>query len=201
MNNPTIQEQLSIAYNEYVDYLLEKYGKVQGNYFSTPACKTKNKKILRTNEGLNIHHIDENKIIMLGNSNVASSFPFEYQLANRLVYANLLEHLLLHIKIAEEFDKNSKTYGTVGTGGVIMVAQQINDYFGKLPEEPNGWCLNMFNAIRNQYSDYISVLNYIHNSKCDLLSHYSVIKLCSGWNGEIYDKIFNDFCNNMTEDK
>lgn len=197
MGNPSIQEQFSMLYNDYVKFLLDKYGKVQGNYFSTPSCKSKNKKIFRTKEGLNIHHIDEDKSIMLGNPRIASSSPFEYQLADRLVYANLLEHLLLHIKIVEGFNVNEETPEPVGIGGVLMIVHEINDYFGKLPEEPTGWRSNMFNAIRSQYNDYIETLKYILYSDCTLLSMHSLIDLCSGWySRDIYSNIYSDLLDN-----
>lgn len=45
-----------------------------------------------------IHHMDENKSVCL---TVGHSL-WEFQKSYRLVYCNLLEHLLLHIKIEEQ---------------------------------------------------------------------------------------------------
>lgn len=184
MENLSIQEQLNMLYDDYVKYLLQKYGIVQGNYFLTPSCKSRNMKISRTNEGLNIHHIDEDKIILLSKKTIAQHYPFEHQLADRLVYANLLEHLLLHIKIAEEA---VSTEIPVGIGGIAFILRDINDYFGS-SEEPSGWRLNVFNAIRNQYNDYLVVLDYIYSSEN---LYFSKENLCSGQN-VLYDKILSD---------
>ena len=82
-----------MTYGELVDYLLKKYGPVECDYFRTEACKSKNPKVSRTNEGLYCHHIDEDKAIMLCNDKFAVNNPFEYQKAERLVYCNALEHL------------------------------------------------------------------------------------------------------------
>lgn len=45
-----------------------------------------------------IHHMNENKAVCL---TVGRSL-WEFQKSYRLVYCNLLEHLLLHIKIEEQ---------------------------------------------------------------------------------------------------
>ena len=98
MDSLEVQNQLKMTYSELVDYLLKKYGPAECDYFRTEACKSKNPKVSRTNEGLYCHHIDEDKAIMLCNDKFAVNNPFEYQKAERLVYCNALEHLILHIK-------------------------------------------------------------------------------------------------------
>ena len=98
MESTEIKNQLKMTYDELVDYLLKKYGPAQYDYFCNESCKSKNSKVSRTNEGLYCHHIDENKAILLSNDKFAVNNPFEYQKANRLVYCNVLEHLILHIK-------------------------------------------------------------------------------------------------------
>ena len=185
-----MEKELEMSYKEYANYLLDKYGKVPGDYFCNENCKSKNRKIARTKDGLNIHHIDENKIILLAEPKMAQTFPYEHQKADHLVYANLLEHLLLHVKIAEE--DNGKNYGQVGIGGIEMISEQINDYFGRLPEEPSGWRLDMFNAIRNNYKEYIELLSYITTSKNKNLKSCTIGKMCSGWSGETYGRIKRD---------
>lgn len=190
-NKTDLLSHINDTYEEFVNVLLKKYGKVKGDYFVNKQCKSKNQKIIKTNEGLNIHHIDEDKVILLGEPKIAAIMPFEYQKADRLVYANLLEHLLLHIKISQEAENNDiETIGKVGTGGVIMIIRQINDYFGKLPIEPTGWRLQMFNAIRENYNDYIELLKYILNSDTESLC-YTTTELSSGWNGEVYNDILS----------
>lgn len=131
MESVEIKNQLSMTYDELVDYLLKKYGSAQYDYFCNESCKSKNPKVSRTNEGLFCHHIDENKAILLCNDKFAVSNPFEYQKANRLVYCNVLEHLILHIKIVEEpKNKNANPLEIQGICGIIrFICPQINDYF------------------------------------------------------------------------
>lgn len=85
------------TYIEYCDYLLEKYGAVNGDYFS--ANFVPNMNIKRRDENLFIHHMREDKVANLSNVDIARANDFEYQKAHNLVYANLLEHILLHIMI------------------------------------------------------------------------------------------------------
>ena len=79
-------DMIGLSYDEYVKKLLEKYGPVPFDYFVNSNCKTPNQKIKRSAEGLEIHHIDENKVADLSNKNVAQGESFEYQKASRLVY-------------------------------------------------------------------------------------------------------------------
>ena len=154
----SIQSFLNLTYQEYVQFLLNKYDKVKYDYFLTPTCKTKNPKISRVKEGLYCHHIDEDKTILLSTPEIAVRQPFSYQKANRLVYCTLLEHFLLHIKIAEERkDKNS----FVGIGGATLITENINSLI------TNGcvfkWQIPTYDIIQEQYSDYIYVLGYFRN--------------------------------------
>ena len=50
---------LGLSYDEYVDVLLEKYGRVPGDYYTDSSFQKKNKKIVRSKDGLWCHHIDE----------------------------------------------------------------------------------------------------------------------------------------------
>lgn len=188
----SIQEQLQMNYTDYVIFLMGKYGIVRGSYFLNEECKTKNRRIVRTKDGLCIHHIAEFLYPKLSEARIARYLPFEYQMPDKLIYANLLEHLLLHIKITEEFNNESSDTFPVGIGGVLFITRQINDYFGNLPELPSGWELNMFNAIKEHYSDYIEALKYIRNSNNECLNFFQAEALASGRNGEPYDSIFLD---------
>lgn len=86
----------NLSYWLLVNYLLRKYGFVLVNYFTDQTETTRNWKInSRTNAGLMIHPMDENKVVCL---TVGHSL-WEFQKSYRPVYCNLLEHLLLHIKI------------------------------------------------------------------------------------------------------
>ena len=147
----TLNEVWNMSYDEYVQYLLDKYGKATVDYFCTPECKSKNPKISRTKEGLECHHIDEDKFILLSNPKVACICPFELQKADRLLYADKIEHLILHIKIAEMGEAGG--YGC----GTKLIIGNINTLFDTPPI--SGWQLNMYNKIKPNFDLYIEILN------------------------------------------
>ena len=190
MNSKEINEQLEMNYTELVDYLLKKYGKAKYDYFCNELCKSKNKKVSRTNEGLFCHHIDEDKSILLSNDKFAIQSPFEYQKADRLVYCNILEHLILHIKIVEE--PKQTNYQGIG-GAVCIICPQINDFF-------NGYIFKQqylntcFNLIKNNFDDYINVLKYFLKFIEQNASYKKYItkkNLSVGYNGQIIKKIYD----------
>lgn len=102
MEHNEILTEMEMNYETLVGYLKAKYGVAQCDYFTNATCNTKSKRITRTKEGLFCHHIDEDKGCNLGDSNFAREQPYEYQKAERLVYCNYLEHLLLHIRIGKD---------------------------------------------------------------------------------------------------
>ena len=76
--------------------------------------------------------------IMLSNDQYAKNNPFSYQKAERLVYCNILEHLLLHIKIAEEpRNANANENELLEIGGASnLICREINDFYdGKIPTQ------------------------------------------------------------------
>lgn len=194
MESLEIKKQLKMTYSELVDYLLKKYGKAQYDYFVNENCKSKNKKVSRTDEGLYCHHIDEDKAIMLCNDKFAVHNPYEYQKANRLVYCNILEHLILHIKIVEEPQNiNANKLEAQGIGGVVnFMCPQINDYFNGYQFKQQ-WLLNVFSLIENNFDDYIEILKYflqvVENHPV-----YSLIitkeLLSIGWDKQIVKKVY-----------
>lgn len=133
-----------MPYDEYVDSLLDKYGKVKESYFIGPGYGEKNKNITRTEEGLVIHHIDEDEIQNLSSDDderIRSEDYFKYQLPERLVYCNYVEHMILHMKIVEkELAKpsNERINDTaLGIGGFGILVSEIN-YM--LDRKYNGGC-------------------------------------------------------------
>lgn len=165
MNNKKNKEILNLLYKSYIeccDYLKKKYGKVNGNYFLTESFKSVNSKIKRTKEGLYIHHLDEDKAIMLSNKEYAIKNTYKYQLHDRLVYCNLLEHLILHIKIMEHPHKNKNINENVGIGGVVnFIVPELNDiYSGAIY---TGWRKPSVELIRNLEDTYIQILDYFIN--------------------------------------
>lgn len=115
-------ELLSKDYEEAVDWLLQKYGPAQDDYFRESSYQrfmngeikniTKGK-FTRTNEGLSCHHIDEINWLKISDQDFVKKFsiPFETQRKNRLVYCDSIEHTILHVLITKE---TSFEYGYPG---------------------------------------------------------------------------------------
>lgn len=100
---------------------------------------------------------------MLCNDKFAGNNPFEYQKADRLVYCNLLEHLLLHVKIAENPSPDANENELPGIGGAInFICKDLNDiYSGK--EFADEWRKNVANKVKDNFDDYIIILCYLWN--------------------------------------
>lgn len=162
MDKIEIINELNMTYYEMVDYLIQKYGGARYDYFSTPECKSKNPKVTRTDEGLFCHHIDEDKGGNLSQKGHAMRQPYEWQKKERLVYCNVLEHLILHIKIAvlrqrHPFSEPNDIPLFFTTGGIFMVCQTINDMFGNKGIKVQ-WRKKCFEEIRDNYQEYILLL-------------------------------------------
>ena len=193
MESTEIKNQLKMTYDELVDYLLKKYGPAQYDYFCNESCKSKNSKVSRTNEGLYCHHIDENKAILLSNDKFAVNNPFEYQKANRLVYCNVLEHLILHIKIVEEpKNENANQMEIQGIGGAVcFICPQINDYFNGY-EFKQQYLINIFSLIENNFNDYIDILEYFLDVVEKNPIYKSIVtkeRLSVGWDQQIVKRV------------
>lgn len=124
-----------MTYREYCGYLQQKYGVGRSAYMT--ASWNKSKKCTRTNEGLFTHHIFEDHAIMLSSKDWAMRKPYEWQLAENLVYCDYLEHLLLHILICEYPAEDANLFEDVGVGGVVnFLVPQLNDlYSGWQPQK------------------------------------------------------------------
>lgn len=162
MNSKEIKDELRMTYGELQYYLIQKYGGAKYDFFVNHECKSKNRKVSRTNEGLYCHHMDEDKGGNLGSPMQAKRQPFEWQKKERLVYCNILEHLILHMKIAIlrqkkmlETPKEIARFFT--TGGIFMICKEINDMFMN-----NGtkvmWKKRCFGEIKENYEDYILLI-------------------------------------------
>ncbi|WP_202983276.1 hypothetical protein [Macrococcoides canis] len=137
-NNSEIDYYLKsfdLSYKDFVLKLQLKYGRAEYDYFKEKSYKrflnneiksiTKDK-YTRTKEGLYCHHIDEDKFENLSNFSYIKhyKYPFKYQKKERLVYCNLVEHLILHILIARE------TLGKNGlTGYIVFLKPNIIDWY------------------------------------------------------------------------
>lgn len=183
------------SYSQIVECLLDKYGRAIGDYFVNETCRSKNKKISRTGEGLFCHHIDEDKAILLSNDKYATSNPFEYQKADRLVYCNFLEHLLLHIKIAIEpknVDANKNEIQGIG-GAVNYIVRQLNGFYGgEIPTVK--YLANAMRVVENEYPTYIKMLQYLWNTIKSTPLYFQRIskeQLAMNWEGKIIQKIYD----------
>lgn len=188
------ESMLKMSYQDIVSALLKKYGTAKHNYFKDTACKIKNPLVTRTNEGLFCHHIDEDKAIMLCNDKFAANNPFEYQKADRLVYCNLLEHLLLHVKIAENPSPAANENELPGIGGAInFICKDLNDiYSGK--EFSDEWRKNVADKVKDNFDDYIIILRYLWNIVEKNPVYKAIITkemLCVGWDGKVVKEVMN----------
>ena len=176
MKHEEIVKEVKMTYYELQDYLLEKYGSAKYDYFTKPECKYKNKKVSRTKEGLYCHHMDEDEGGNLSNPPQARQQCFEWQKKERLVYCNLIEHLILHMKInilrqkrMLKVPKDISDFFT--TGGVFLITMILDDmYMNGGPKAD--WMKPCYEKIKENYNDFISLMksyfNYIEqNYECD----------------------------------
>ncbi|ARU91768.1 hypothetical protein SCLARK_001216 [Spiroplasma clarkii] len=153
-----IEKLLELNYTECCDYLIKKYDSVPGDYFLDEECTKKNTKITRGKEGLYIHHMDEDKAILLSTPDWARKNLFSYQTADRLVYCNLLEHLVLHIKIFEFPNADKNPGENVGVGGIYdFIFPELNDiYSGIQYKQP--WKQKVVELVLPLKDDYLKCI-------------------------------------------
>lgn len=165
MDRKEILYELSLPYNQLVYYLQDKYGIVQGNYFITPTCATKNKKIMRSKEGLFCHHIKEDEGGNLSQPDIAKQFPYEWQCSYNLVYCNYLEHLILHMKVSIIQNTCRLTLPIHLTiffsNAASHLSNNINDIYLKPYDNLSTFQKNCLFPIRDNYDDYILLLKLI----------------------------------------
>ena len=194
MDKNEIKKELDVSYDDLVAYLIKKYGPAKHDYFCNESCKSKNRKVVRSSEGLECHHIDEDKAIMLSRPDYAARNPFEYQKADRLVYCNVMEHLILHAKIVEEpRKKDANLFELPGAGGVINICIGINDYYNGF-EYKQPYKQALYAHIADNFDDYIDILvrilDLVDNKRPELCLLLNKEKLSKGFEGQIIDKIY-----------
>lgn len=117
--------------------------------------------------------------------------------ANRLVYCNVLEHLILYIKIVEEpKNENANQMENQGIGGAVcFICPQINDYFNGY-EFKQQYLINIFSLIENNFNDYIDILEYF----LDVVERNPIYKLIVtkerlsvGWDQQIVKKFTTNY--------
>ncbi len=160
MNTEEIFKESEMTYEELINYLIQKYGPAQYDYFKDDIDFHRETKVTRSEEGLYCHHIDEDKANNLSDSNYAMRAPFDWQKKDRLVYCNLIEHLLLHIKIVVRRQH-----------GLINCADDVYNEFDHIQEGIKLICLNIkkvyhsidkskkaFSVIADNYKDFVNLL-------------------------------------------
>lgn len=187
MDNKEIDKELGLSYDELCNYLLDKYGVAKYDFFLNEKCRSKNRKVSRTDEGLFCHHIDEDKAIMLSDPRWAVKNPFSYQKADRLVYCNALEHLILHIKITEEpRNKDANKNELQGIGGAInyLIPELNHCYSGY--EYKRQYEKNIYGLIADNFDGYIRILNHFI-SNCPIDKH----RLSLDVDGQLVKRVYN----------
>ena len=149
---------LKLDYLQAVEFLKNKYGVCKYDYFYNENCSSENPKAKRTSEGLFLHHIDENKYINLSSRKVAKTYPYEAQKANRLIYCNYLEHLILHVKIFEDYIVE-KCEQPATTGIFVFIVPDLNTFYhsDKFTRNYNEMCGKV---IKDNFNEYILILKY-----------------------------------------
>ena len=163
----TLQHILDeMTYEEYVQHLLEKYGAVPYDYFIDRSMLVKTgKKISRSVDGLEVHHIDETKYLFLSDPQACKdqNAPWECQKADRLVYCDKVEHLILHMKIIEEYRPRAEwiQYFELGPLDIIASINDLYTYFLEHATLQTTWYGNLTKKILPKYKEYILILNLI----------------------------------------
>lgn len=133
------KQLLSKNYEKAVEFLLKKYGTAEDDYFSEKSYErflkgeikniTKGK-FSRSVDGLECHHVDEDKFLNISNRDSIKDFitgqnvPFESHQKERLVFCDVIEHAILHILIAKETSLN------LGAPGYLcFLRPKINDWY------------------------------------------------------------------------
>ncbi len=128
---------LSKTYNEAIEFLLEKYGTAEDDYYREKSYErflngeikyiTKGK-FARSFEGLECHHISENKFLNMTDGSLIRSqnIPFEYHRKENLVFCDIVEHAILHNLIAKE---TSLEFGFPGY--ITFLRPKIEDWYVK----------------------------------------------------------------------
>ena len=158
---------LNLEYDDAVQSLIKKYGAALDDYFKETSynkflngeIKSPTKgKTSRTKDGLYCHHIDEDKFLNLGNNDfiLVKKPNFKYQTKDRLVYCNLIEHLILHAIITK------KTNGEFGTPGLIVfLIPKVQEWYINKRKPRSGWEVNCYSKALISSDEAKDLLNDI----------------------------------------
>lgn len=157
-----------MSYDEYCNYLKAKYGEVEYDYFhkdNKDGHLIQDNKGSRGSIGLQRHHICEKYVANLSDPRIAAENSFEYQKKENLCYCNLLEHMFLHILIAEDLTSSSEY---LGDGGVLTITLPINSILAGIKEDSK--------AFKNKndeiYYDFNGIITNNKNTYLALINRY-----------------------------
>lgn len=189
----------NMSYEDYVQHLIKKYGAATCNYFD------ENGKVIASrtwSDGLECHHIDEDKIPNLSDDNAWKKYP-QYQTADRLVYCNRIEHLILHAKIAKMNDKKNNLRGSISyfRGGPELLIRRLNDAYTETPNDYD-WNSRVHFRVRKWLPLYVQVLKRIELDMKELgYSDADIDSLLFSCSYDIPDPVIDCFNKNNLIDK
>lgn len=175
---------LKMNYEEAIQYLQAKYGRCPLPYFVYKNSSTHTKGITRTSEGLYIHHVLETVVDNLSSKDLNNPRLLEYafdldridieevfwemQQPEYLVYCDLLEHLILHIKINTM--RNAKE-------GYFCIDGVINHL------------IPLLNEMYYKNIEYTGQYAWLNNIKAKIIPHIEIYHIIlQEWVNDIYVK-------------
>lgn len=179
-----------LTYNQYCNYLKNKYGTVPFKYGNTLNN--------RSDEGLFIHHIKEDTVANLSDHKTAKKSPKEYQQSENLTYCNYLEHLLLHIIIGEELSDDKNIIG-IGGAAFFMIPYLRNFYdYGTVNDLINDEYFNVIKSSKEIFDLLFERFNRVILDKHIELQDLShKLNKVSGnthfWSDEEVEKFIEDY--------
>lgn len=214
----TIDEINNILYNKtyikYVNELKQKYGNVSKDYFyiNKKGNYAKTQGITRGKDGLYIHHILESHFLCLSDTNLYTT-QLEYykdnenilkllvyaQTADALCYCNLIEHLILHIKIALEYDRDQFEVG------ISLIAMDLTRFYMLGDENKvestysapvHKWKCQSYYNIKDDYNIYVLLCKI---GTVNLKLSPTIFLL--DWYDTLYKKLFHDLYNSLTKNE
>lgn len=131
--------------------MLEKYGAAEDDYFREKSYERFLKgeikniaigKFARSTEGLECHHILENKFLNMANNSFIrnQNIPYKYHQKEYLVFCDVIEHAILHTLIAKE---TSLEFGAPGY--IVFLKPKIEDwYIKKIIPQKSKWHITCY---------------------------------------------------------
>ena len=201
MRREDILHLLKLDYLTAVEFLKSKYGACQYDYFYNESCASENAKAQRSKEGIFLHHIAEDTYMNLSSRKIAKTYPYSAQKAERLVYCNYLEHLLLHIKIFENYIAG-KCDQPATTGIFLFIVPELNTYYATNRFHRN--YNEMYGeVIKDNFEEYLLILkHFIKVSKLKFWDNdikkrkkrygaTTIEHVCNDHSGNVFPKVYS----------